>query len=100
MKFKVGQKVRMVEDECDARVGDIGTIVAVPGDNHSYAVEFPCFNGIHRGHNCDRLVPSGNGHWIDEYEMELVQETGCINGLHYFSYFLARFLCKFRRTKL
>ena len=74
MKFKVGQWVRMVEDNCDARVGDIGIIVAVPGDNHSYAVEFPCFNGVPRGHNCDRLVPSGNGHWIEEYEMELVQE--------------------------
>ena len=74
MEFKVGQKVRMVEDICDARVGDIGIIVAVPGDNHSYAVEFPCFNGVPRGHSCDRLVPSGNGHWIEEYEMEPVQE--------------------------
>ena len=74
MKFKVGQKVRMVEDNCDARVGDIGIIVAVPGDNHSYAVEFPCFNGVPRGHNCDRLVPSGNGHWIDGYKMELASE--------------------------
>ena len=76
MKFKAGQKVRMVEDECDARVGDIGIIRALPSGRNSYAVEFPCFNGIPRGHNCDGLVPSGNGHWVDEYEMELasVQE--------------------------
>lgn len=74
MKFKVGQKVRMVEDNCDALVGDVGIIVAVPGNNHSYVVEFPCFNGMPRGHNCDGLVPSGNGHWIEEYEMELAQD--------------------------
>ena len=30
MKFKVGQKVRMVEDECYARVGDIGIIRVLP----------------------------------------------------------------------
>ena len=74
MKFKVGQKVRMVEDECDARVGDIGVIVAVPRENEEYAVEFPCFEGQNCGHNCDGLVPSGNGHWIDESEMELAQD--------------------------
>ena len=74
MEFMVGQKVRMVKDECDALVGDIGIIVAVPGYGHSYAVEFPCFNGIHRGHNCEGLVPSGNGHWIDEGQMELASE--------------------------
>ena len=52
MKFKVGQKVRMVEDNCDARVGDIGIILAVPRGNEEYAVEFPCFNGIPSGHDC------------------------------------------------
>ena len=74
MKFKVGQKIRMVEDNCDALVGDIGTVVALPNELHSYAVEFPCFEGIARGHNCDGLVPSGNGHWIEEGEMELAQD--------------------------
>ena len=74
MKFKVGQKVRMVEENCDALVGDIGTVVALPNELHSYVVEFPCFEGVARGHNCDGLVPSGNGHWVDEYEMEIASE--------------------------
>ncbi len=75
MKFKVGQKVRMVEDNYNARVGDMGVIVAfVPHGNKEYAVEFPCFEGKNCGHNCDGLVPSGNGHWIEEDQMDLVQE--------------------------
>ena len=74
MKFKVGQKVRMVEDNCDARVGDIGIIRALPNEQHGYTVEFPRFEGIARGHNCDGLVPSGNGHWISEGGMELASE--------------------------
>ena len=74
MKFKVGQKVRMVEDNCDVRVGDIGIIRALPNERHSYAVEFPRFYGTYRGHNCDGLVPSGNGHWIDEDQMELASK--------------------------
>ena len=74
MKFKVGQRVRMVKDNCDAFVGEIGTVVALPNERHSYVVEFPCFKGIARGHNCDGLVPSGNGHWIDEGGMELASE--------------------------
>ena len=74
MKFKVGQWVRMVEDNCDARVGDIGIIKSSPSECCEYAVEFPCFNGVPRGHNCDGLVPSGNGHWIDEDQMELASE--------------------------
>ena len=73
MKFKVGQKVRMVEENCGALVGDIGVIIATPRGNRKYAVEFPCFKERNRGHNCDGLVPSGNGHWIDESEMELAQ---------------------------
>ncbi len=74
MKFKVGQKVRMVEDECNARVGDIGVIVATPRNGREYAVEFPCFKKRNCGHNCGGVVPSGNGHWVDEYQMELAQD--------------------------
>ena len=75
MKFKVGQKVRMVEDNYNARVGDMGVIAAVvPYEDKEYAVEFPCFKGKNCGHNCDGLVPSGNGHWIEEDEMELASE--------------------------
>ena len=74
MKFKVGQKVRMVEENCDARVGDIGIIRSSPSECCEYAVEFPCFKERERGHNCDGLVPSGNGHWVDEDQMELASE--------------------------
>ena len=75
MKFKVGQKVRMVEDNCDARVGDIGIIRATPGNGHtSYAVEFPCFKERGSGHNCGGLVPSWDGHWIGDDQMELASE--------------------------
>ena len=74
MKFKVGQKVRMVRGESDARVGDIGIIRALPSGWNSYAVEFPCFAGTSNGHDCDGLVPSGNGHWIDDNQMELASE--------------------------
>ena len=74
MKFKVGQKVRMVKNNCDARVGDIGIIMSPPSECCEYAVEFPCFARRERGHNCDGLVPSGNGHWIDEDQMELAQD--------------------------
>ena len=76
MKFKVGQKVRMVRGEGYARVGDIGIIRALPSGRNSYAVEFPCFAGTSNGHDCDGPVPSGNGHWIEEYEMELASEQG------------------------
>ena len=74
MKFKVGQKVRMVCDNYKARVGDVGFIVAVPRRDKEYAVEFPCFKERNCGHNCDGLVPSGNGHWIEECGMELAQD--------------------------
>ena len=74
MKFKVGQKVRMVKDNCDARVGDIGVIVAVHRGDKEYTVEFPCFKERNCGHDCDGLVSSGNGHWIDEDQMELASE--------------------------
>lgn len=75
MKFKVGQKVRMVEVNCDARVGDIGIIRALPNEiNREYAVEFPCFAERGLGHDCDGLVPSGNGHWILEDQMELASD--------------------------
>lgn len=74
MKFKVGQKVRMVEENCDARVGDIGVIRALPNYTWGYAVEFPCFKGRKRGHSCGGLVPSGNGRWVDGDQMELASE--------------------------
>ena len=74
MKFKVGQKVRMVEDECNARVGDIGVIIATPRGNKEYVVEFPCFKERNCGHNCGGVVPSRNGHWIYGYQMELASE--------------------------
>ena len=74
MKFKVGQKVRMVEDNCDARLGDTGIIRALPSRIGAYAVEFPCFKERNRGHSCGGLVPSGNGYWIDKYQMELASE--------------------------
>ena len=74
MKFNVGQKVRMVKNRIDARVGDVGIIRVLPRGSWEYAVEFPCFEGTDRGHYCHGTVPSGNGHWIDEDEIEIVQE--------------------------
>ena len=74
MEFKVGQKVRMVKNRIDARVGDVGIIRVLPRGSWEYAVEFPCLDGTDRGHYCHGTVPSGNGHWIDEDEMEIVQE--------------------------
>ena len=78
MKFNVGQKVRMVRGEGDAQVGDIGIVRALPCSSSptydSYAIEFPYFAGTGDGHSCDGLVPSKNGHWIREYEMELASE--------------------------
>ena len=74
MKFKVGQKVRMAKNRIDARVGDIGIVRALPDGSVEYAVEFPCFEGTDRGHSCHGLVPSRNGHWIDEDQMELASE--------------------------
>ena len=74
MKFKVGQKVRMVIDCGDARRGAIGIIQALPCSSSptydSYAIEFPCFAGTELGHSCSGLVPSNNGHWISENKME------------------------------
>ena len=78
MKFKVGQKIRMVRNESEAQVGDTGIIQALPCSSSptydSYAVEFPCFAGTDCGHNCHGLVPSNNGHWISENQMELASE--------------------------
>ena len=78
MKFKVGQKIRMVRNESEAQVGDTGIIQALPCSSSptydSYAVEFPCFAGNDCGHNCHGLVPSNNGHWISENQMELASE--------------------------
>ena len=78
MKFNVRQKVRMVRNESDAQVGDIGIVRALPCSSSptydSYAIEFPYFAGTGDGHSCDGLVPSKNGHWIREYEMELASE--------------------------
>ena len=70
MKFKVGQKVRMVNDNTR-----VGIIRALPNETWEYyAVEFPCFDGITRGHDCHGLVPLGNGHWISEGQMKLASE--------------------------
>ena len=74
MKFKIGQKVRMVEDECYARVGDIGIIRVLPRGGWEYAVEFPCFKERKCGHDCNGLIPSWNGHWIYGYQMELASD--------------------------
>ena len=78
MKFKVGQKIRMVRNESEAQVGDTGIIQALPCSSSptydSYAVEFPCFAGTDWGHNCHGLVPSNNGHWISKNRMELASE--------------------------
>ena len=74
MKFKVGQKVRMVIGYGDARKGDIGIVRGVPEALHQYAVEFPCFNKYNCGHNCGGLIPSKNGYWIEEDYMELASE--------------------------
>ena len=74
MKFKVGQKVRMVRGYGVAEIGDVGIIREAPKEFHKYAVEFPCFDGCNCGHDCGGLVPSRNGYWIEENCMELASE--------------------------
>lgn len=79
--FKIGDRVRVIEDYSDAMKGDEGIIRALPGKNGGrglwdvcYSVEFPAWQEDEfRGHSCGGTVPSGYGHWVAPGNLELIK---------------------------
>lgn len=79
MKFKIGQKVRVISEQCDGKIlkGNVGTIVSAKycngtwrGYYEKYGVEFDI--NIN-GHNCKGLSKDGHGWFITEEKLELVE---------------------------
>jgi hypothetical protein len=63
----------VVKNNCNARKGDTGIIKGKSSKfdkDHWYAVEFSRFDAWQDRHDCDGLVPSGKGHWINESDLE------------------------------
>lgn len=72
MKYKVGDRVRMIRDVVSAKEGYDGIIKAV--HNGYYSVEFPCFDSLD-GHDCDGEVKSNKGHFISEKNIVLLDQS-------------------------
>ena len=72
MKYKVGDRVRMIRDVVSAKEGYDGIIKAV--HNGYYSVEFPCFDSL-EGHDCDGEVKSNKGHFISEENIALLDQS-------------------------
>ena len=74
MKFKKGDRVKLLRDIDYAKEGMIGTIMTdYSGCRYDYvsiAVEFD--EEFLGGHTCGGLTNEGHGHWIYPYEMELL----------------------------
>ena len=77
--FKIGDKVRVINEMGNALKGYNGIIRALPGKNgarenggykKAYSVEFPAWKG---GHFCGGTVPSGHGFWIYSKDLELIK---------------------------
>lgn len=74
MKFKVGDKVRVVRNETDTRavIGDIGIIKGIRKTFPMYAVEFPI--GRIQYHECQGFCGWDRGYWCGEGMIELVEK--------------------------
>lgn len=74
MKFKVGDKVRVVGNETDTRavIGDIGIIKGTRETFPMYAVEFPILRTQY--HECQGLCGWDRGYWCGEGMLELVEK--------------------------
>lgn len=74
MKFKVGDKVRVVRNETDTRavIGDIGIIKGIRKTFPMFAVEFPI--GRTQYHECQGLCGWDRGYWCGEGMIELVEK--------------------------
>ena len=74
MKFKVGDKVRVVGNETDTRavIGDIGIIKGIKETFPMYAVEFPILRTQY--HECQGLCGCDRGYWFGEGMLELVEK--------------------------
>lgn len=74
MKFKVGDKVRVVGNETDTRavIGDIGIIKGIKETFPMYAVEFPILRTQY--HECQGLCGYDRGYWCGEGMLELVEK--------------------------
>lgn len=74
MKFKKGDRVKLLRDIDYAKKGMIGTIMTdYSGYKYGYvsiAVEFD--EEFLGGHTCAGLTNEGHGHWIYPYDMELL----------------------------
>lgn len=72
-KFKVGDKVKIIEEQDgQGKVGLIGIIKGIgENDKDCYQIEFP--NGFN-GHSCGGIVSNGNGYNIKFHRVELVKK--------------------------
>ena len=72
-KFKVGDRIRMIETHDYAEKGMVGTIMGEKDSIGSYAVKFD--NKFDGGHDLDGKCADGYGHWIIPEAMELLHNT-------------------------
>lgn len=78
--FKIGDKVRVINDYDDACKGDEGIIRALPSSYRGpteklakcYSVEFPAWDSS-RGHTCGGIVPSRRGQWVAPERLGLIK---------------------------
>ena len=72
MKFKVGDRVKIVNDNHwspNVKIGYVGTIIGLDTAEERYAVKFDHYD-IESFHTCDGLCPDGYGFWCDEEMLE------------------------------
>lgn len=72
MKFKIGDRVELIEHSGGFPRRSIGTIKIARKSTNDYGVKFDIDGG---GHKCDGTCEMGHGRWIEEYEIKLVNET-------------------------
>ena len=68
MKFKNGDRVRVIENCDNAKRGMIGTVIDADGD----AIEFDTYMG---GHDCWGICENGYGQYVPEKNLEKITES-------------------------
>jgi len=73
MKFKVGDKIRMVKKYDAAKEGTIGEVVGFDKESDLYAVKFNTRDINDSGHDCGGILKAWDGLWIPEDHMEFIR---------------------------
>lgn len=69
-KFKIGDRVRLTNDYCNAKKGMTGEIIEVNVNSPAYGVKFDKY--FLGGHSCGNKCKSGYGHYVRECNLERI----------------------------